>query len=237
IAEANSIYLVRTYAYVAAGKQGLAIIDIEQPGRPRLDQVFDAGGKIDDARDVKVGMTNVSLFAYVADGRNGLRVVQLTSPEDTPGHYGFSPRPTPRLIATHHTHAPALAVSEGLDRDRAIDESGNQLSVFGRRGSRPLNLAEVQQLHLRRKPDGGVELFTVPEIKDSNRKENRDIRNFYGPPAVTDSDEPTGGPSEKSPAGLSSDVRQARETDYVGLAFLTLPLVITLLRWKRRSRK
>ncbi len=241
LAEANSIYLVRTYAYVAAGKQGLAIIDIEQPERPRLDQVFDAGGEIDDARDVKVGMTNVSLFAYVADGHNGLRVVQLTSPEDTPGHYGFSPRPTPRLIATHHTHAPALAVSEGLDRDRAIDESGNQLSVFGRRGSRPLNLAEVRQLHLRRKPDGGLELFAVPEIRDSNKKENRDIRNFYGPPARSDSDEhlekAPGGPLDKAPGGLSSSLRQSHDADFVGLAFLALPLVITLLRWKRHSRR
>ena len=29
--EAHSIYLARTYAYVAAGKQGLVILDIENP--------------------------------------------------------------------------------------------------------------------------------------------------------------------------------------------------------------
>jgi hypothetical protein len=114
LAEANNIYLVRTYAYVAAGKQGLAIIDIERPDRPRIDQIFNAGGAINDARDVKVGMTNVSLFAYLADGANGLRVIQLTSPEWTRGNYGFSPRPTPRLIAARRTRGPALAVSEGL---------------------------------------------------------------------------------------------------------------------------
>ena len=130
LADAHRMYLVRTYAYIAAGKQGLAIVDIEHPDHPRLVQTFNAGGKLNDARDVKVGMTNVSLFAYVADGANGLRVVQLTSPEYTPGNMGFSPTPDPHLVATYQTHAPAVAVSEGLDRDRAVDESGNQLSVF-----------------------------------------------------------------------------------------------------------
>ena len=66
---------------------------------PRIDQVFNAGGCINDLHDVKLGITYVSEFAYLADGKNGLRVVQLTSPE-TPGNKGFSPRPTPRLIAT-----------------------------------------------------------------------------------------------------------------------------------------
>ncbi|HYV07451.1 MAG TPA: hypothetical protein VFB82_22850 [Blastocatellia bacterium] len=177
IAQANNIYLVRTYAYVAAGKQGLVILDIEQPEHPRIDQIFNAGGEIDDARDVKVGMTNVSLFAYIADGKHGLRVVQLTSPESTPGNYGFSPRPSPELIATKHTLAPALAVSEGLDRDRAVDESGNQLTVFGRRGARPLNFSEMLRMQ---SIDG--KLFMVPDIKDRETKRNRDIREFYGDP-------------------------------------------------------
>ena len=100
LADAHGLYLARTYAYVAAGREGLAIIDIERPETPTLDQRYDAAGAIDDARDVKVGMTNASLFAYVADGKNGLRVLQLTSPEETPTYLGFSPRPQPRLIAT-----------------------------------------------------------------------------------------------------------------------------------------
>ena len=41
-----------------------------------------------------------------------------------------------------------MALSEGLDRDRAVDESGNQLAVFGRRGARPFNLEETQRLYL-----------------------------------------------------------------------------------------
>jgi hypothetical protein len=154
LAEANNIYLARTYGYVAAGSQGLVILDIEKAEMPRIDQVFSANGCINDLHDVKLGITYVSEFAYLADGRNGMRVVQLTSPE-TPGNSGFSPRPTPELIASyslpHGGHA--LAISRGLDRDRAVDESGNQIAVFGRIGARPLNLDEQRRLYLR---DGRV---------------------------------------------------------------------------------
>ena len=149
LASANDVYVSRTYAYVAAGEQGVVIVDVENPERPRVDQLFTASGLINDARAVKVAMTNNSTFAYIADGRNGLRVVQLTSPETTPGIYGYSPRPSPTLIATYPTTEPALAVSEGLDRDRAVDESGNQLAVFGRRGARPFNGEEMRRLYLR----------------------------------------------------------------------------------------
>ncbi len=157
--DARNVYLARTYAYVAAGGQGLVILDIKVPDRPRIDQVYDAGGCINDLNDVKLGITYVSQFAYLADGHNGLRVVQLTSPE-TPGNDGFQPRPTPCLIATYKIPhgGKALAVSEGLDRDRAVDESGNQLGVFGRVGARPLTKDEQRKLYLR-----GGRLWTVSD--------------------------------------------------------------------------
>ena len=154
--DARNIYVARTYAYVAGGKQGLVIVDVERPEHPRIDQVFNADGEVNDARDVKLGMTNASAFAYVADGNNGLRIVQLFAPNDTPNYLGFSPRPTPKLIATYHTKGPALAVSKGIDRDRAVDEDGNQLAVFNRRGSRPFTRAEMERLYLR-----GGRLYTV----------------------------------------------------------------------------
>jgi hypothetical protein len=154
--DGRNVYLARTYAYVAAGSDGLGIVNIATAERPALDQMFNAGGQLDDTNDVKIGMTNASLFAYVADGHNGLRVVQLFSPEDNPNHYGFSPRPTPTLIASYPIHGGARAVSEGIDRDRAVDESGNQLTVFGRRGARPFNRAEIERLFLR-----GGRLYTV----------------------------------------------------------------------------
>ena len=145
----RDIYLARTYAYIAAGKQGLVILDIEKAEHPRHFLTYDAGGKMNDVHAVRLAMTNNSLFAYVADGHNGLRVLQLTSPKKTPGNYGFSPPVAPELIATYHTHGPALALSKALDRDRAVDESGNQVSVFGRRGSRPFNLEEMRRLYWR----------------------------------------------------------------------------------------
>ena len=102
-----------------------------------------------EVNDIKIGMVAGSVFAFVADGYNGLRVLQIISPWDDPAHFsGFSPRPRPKLIATAHTRGSALAISKGIDRDRAVDESGNQLAVFGRRGARPLNRAEMQRLYM-----------------------------------------------------------------------------------------
>ncbi len=146
--DARNVYVARTYAYVSAGKRGLAIIDVEKPDAPKLDQLFTAEGQLNDVNDVKIGMVASSAFAFVADGKNGLRVLQIVSPWDDPAHFsGFSPRPKPKLIASGHTRGPALAISKGIDRDRAVDESGNQLAVFGRRGARPLNRAEMKRLY------------------------------------------------------------------------------------------
>jgi len=158
IADARDVYVARTYAYVAAGSQGIAIIDVENPEKPGTPKFYNAGGAINDAYAVKIAMTNASVFAYVADGSNGLRVLQLASPASTPGIFGFSPHPDPRLIATYKTKGTAIALSKGLDRDRAVDESGNQIAVFGRRGARPFNLEEMQRLYLR-----NGKLYTVTD--------------------------------------------------------------------------
>jgi hypothetical protein len=146
--EAGRLYVGRTYAYVANGREGLAIIDVENPEAPHLDQMFNAGGVMNDTRAVQIGSVNASQFALVADGRNGLRVVQLISPDTVPGAQGFSPRPNPRLIATYPTHGEAIAVSRGLERDRVVDETGGQTVVFGRRGSRPFHLSEMEPFYL-----------------------------------------------------------------------------------------
>jgi hypothetical protein len=133
---------------VAAGEQGLAIVDVRQPPNPKLVEFFDAGGRIGDARDVVLGSTNASLFAYLADGSGGIKVLQLTSPESQANFYGFSPAPRPELIAWYPTKSAALSLSKGLDRDRGVDETGGQIAVFGRRGARPLNREEMQKLYL-----------------------------------------------------------------------------------------
>jgi hypothetical protein len=41
-----------------------------------------------------------------------------------------------------------LSLSKGLDRDRAVDETGDQIAVFGRRGARPLDSDETHRLYL-----------------------------------------------------------------------------------------
>jgi hypothetical protein len=156
LTDAYNVYVARTYAYVAGGKQGMVIVDIEKPEHPKIEQVFNADGKLVDTRDVKLGMTAASAFAYIADGSGGMKIVQVFAPNDQPNYLGFSPKPTPKLIATFKTKAPALAISKGLDRDRAVDESGNQVTVFNRRGSRPFNKQEMERMYLR-----NGQLYTV----------------------------------------------------------------------------
>src|SRR5581483_10280509 len=165
--DAHKLHVARTYAYVADGADGVTIVDVTNPEKPFVYQTFNAGGKIADARDVVVGTTNASLFAYVADGKNGLEVIQLTSPESQPKFYGFSPDPKPELIAWYPTKAPALSLSRGLERDRAVDESGNQVAIFGRIGSRPFHLDEMQRLYLHK--DGTP--WYVSDAVDERRRE------------------------------------------------------------------
>jgi hypothetical protein len=173
IPDVHNIYLARTYAYLAAGPRGLVILDITKAEEPRLAMVFNAEGRINDTRDVKLGITYNTEFAYVADGKNGLRVVQLTGP-DTPGNDGFSPKPTPQLVATFKIPCKghAIAISKGLDRDRAVDETGHQIGVFGRIGARPLNFDEQRKMYLR----NGKPWFVVDDPKDAIYEERRRIK-------------------------------------------------------------
>lgn len=184
LTEAKKIYVARTYAYVAAGHEGLVILNVENPEKPFVDQIYTADGQINDLHDVKLGISYVSQFAYLADGKNGMRIVQLTSPE-TEGNDGFSPRPTPQLIATYRIPkgGEALAISEGLDRDRAVDESGNQIAVFGRVGARPFNKQEMLRMYIR--PNGklyrvidGERNYNLPEaIREKTLAD--ELRAFY----------------------------------------------------------
>jgi len=154
IRDARSVYVSRTWAFVGAGAEGIAIVDVTTPTAPKLLQTWNADGVLRDTWQVKVGMVNDSVYGVVADGKNGMHVVQLVTPEDGGrSAYGFAPEPRPKWIARRDTRGPAVAIAEGLERDRAVDESGHQVSVFGRIGGRPFNLAEMQKLYLR---DGKV---------------------------------------------------------------------------------
>jgi hypothetical protein len=167
---AGRLYVARTYAYVANGPEGLAIVDVENPERPFIDQMFNARGALNDTHAVQIGSVNASQFALVADGKNGLRVVQLISPDTVPGAQGFSPRPNPKLIATYRTKGEAICVSRGLERDRVVDETGGQTVVFGRRGSRPFHLDEMERFYRRstsgedKNVAGKGELYRVEDV-------------------------------------------------------------------------
>ncbi len=161
LADARRLYVARTYAYVAAKRDGLVILDVANPAAPRIYLRETFGGRMTDVEDVVVGSTNASLFAYVADGTAGMKVLQLTSPASQPNFYGFSPAPKPELIAWARTPSPAIAMSKGLDRDRAVDETGGQIAVFGRLGSRPFTRPEMERLFLTR---GGVPWKVSDEV-------------------------------------------------------------------------
>ncbi len=149
IDDARSVYVARTWAYVAAGKGGVALVDVERPRQPKLLQMFNAGGKLRDTNAVRVGMVNDSVYGLVADGATGFHVLQLVTPEDGGrSAYGFAPEPRPKWIAGAPMHG-ALAIAKGLERDRAVDESGHQVSVFGRIGGRPFTLDEMRRLFVR----------------------------------------------------------------------------------------
>ncbi len=146
--DARGVFVTRTFAYVAAAREGLVIVDVERPERMfEYARVTPEDGIV-DARDVSIAHTNASLFAYVADGVGGLKVLQLTAPDTVPGFYGFSPDPKPELIASYPTSTPVLALTRALERDRFMDETGHQIAVFGRRGSGPLEIELVRRMYL-----------------------------------------------------------------------------------------
>ncbi|MGJ8663853.1 MAG: hypothetical protein ACSHWU_09390, partial [Marinicella sp.] len=148
LSTARKLHLARTFAYVANGNEGIAIIDIKNPEKLKLLTKYNANNSLHDAYDITVATTNASLFAYVADGDGGLKVLQLTSPSSQPKFYGFSPEPQPELIASYQTSSAAYSLSRGLERDRGVDETGGQVAVFGRLGSRPLTLDEMRKMYL-----------------------------------------------------------------------------------------
>ena len=137
---ATRVTVTRTYAYVADGPDGIAIIDVERPDHPKLYMQYTADGALKDVRDVAIGATNASLFAYVADGAAGLKVIQLMSPETQPDFLRLLARPEARAhrlvqdrIACARTVARARARPRRR-RDRAPD-----------RRLRPYRLAPVRR--------------------------------------------------------------------------------------------
>ena len=139
------------------------------------------------------------------------------------------------LIATYKTRGEALAVSKGLDRDRAVDESGNQVAVFGRRGARPFTFEEMQRMF--RTQGGAGEFFTVTDAPSTKACQPCD-----GKSATSAKD------STRASTRVSALMLDAREASLSRLAKLKAkPLALTatissiglfliLIGWRRRSR-
>jgi hypothetical protein len=202
---AGGLYIARTYLYVADGAAGLAIVDVKNPEKPQVLTHFTAGGKLNDVRDLQVGSVSASMYALVADGHNGMRVIQLISPENVPGHMGFSPKPEPKLIATYPTEGAAVSVSRGLDRDRVVDESGHQTVVFGRRGSGPLSLEDMAAFY--RSSNGSI--YKVSDVKHG---ENDTLLDTFGKTLLPASDFTLPKSAEREePSPYRGRLRQRRE--------------------------
>src|SRR5262249_33999182 len=70
---ANNVDVAGNYAYVAAGANGLQVVDVSDRTQPTIVAAASTPG---DARDVKV----VGSLAYVAAGPAGLQVVDVSIP-------------------------------------------------------------------------------------------------------------------------------------------------------------
>ena len=68
--------------------------------------------------------------------------------------------PRPVQVVYRNANVPVKELM--LDRDRAVDESGNQVSVFGRRGARPFTYEEM--MRLLRTNDGRGDWFSVNDV-------------------------------------------------------------------------
>jgi len=128
----------------------------------KIDQVYNAGGSINDLNDVKLGMTDASLFRVPRrrPQRPESRANDLTRNSGLSRLLAAPDAGHGREVQDSWTRASRLA--KGLDRDRAVDESGNQLVVFGRLGARPFTKPEMEKLYLR---DG--EVYTVSDTPPS----------------------------------------------------------------------
>ena len=91
--DARNLYVARTYAYVAGGKQGLVIVDVEKPEHPRHRSGLQCRRR--DQRHPRCEARHdhrerVRLLWPTA--KNGMRIVQLFAPNDTPNYLGHTDR-------------------------------------------------------------------------------------------------------------------------------------------------
>ena len=72
--DANAVYISGDKAYVAAGKNGLVILDISTPTSPT--KIYELKDSESDAWDIYVSTPR----AYLADGTSGVRIINISDP-------------------------------------------------------------------------------------------------------------------------------------------------------------
>lgn len=93
---ANDVFLVDHYAYIAAGSEGLRVVDVSVPSNPKELGSYDTPGNASHA----VVSGN---YAYVADGEGGVRIIDISAPTN------------PREVSFYETPGTTsnVAVAEG----------------------------------------------------------------------------------------------------------------------------
>ena len=146
--DARNIYLARTYAYVAAGRHGLVILDILNPPRPIIDQVYSAERlhqrpqrrEAGDHQRQRVRLPGRRLQRHArgaVDFAGDARLDRFQSSARAPAD-----RHLPHVRrAGWPSRRASTAIVPWTSR-------GTRLAVFGRVGARPLNLEEQQRMYL-----------------------------------------------------------------------------------------
>ena len=169
-----ALYVARTYAYVAAGSGG------PRDRRRRAAGSADALHEVHRRRQAqrrarrdrrRPPTRRCSPTSPTA--RTASRCCSSRRPTSSPSSTASRPSPSPQLIAWRNTATPAhRAVARASTATARVDETGDQIAVFGRIGSRPFTWDEMKRFYL--KPDGSV--YTVTD----------DVRmqDFKRPPAT-----------------------------------------------------
>ncbi len=122
---------------------------------------------MNDTHAVQIGSVAASMYALVADGKNGLRVLQLISPDTVEGAAGFSPRPSPRLIATYPTQA----------RRRSPSRAGSiAIAWWMRPATRPSSsaaAARVRSISTKCARSSGTRDGTLYRVEDVSSKDGK----------------------------------------------------------------
>lgn len=100
---AHDIYISSSYAYVAAGRAGLKVVDVSNPSSPKEVGYL-------DTPDLAEGVYVLGSYAYVPDGFAGLRFIDVSnasSPKEV-GHYD-----TPGVAYGIYVSGPYAYVADG----------------------------------------------------------------------------------------------------------------------------